>query len=68
MNRISVPVAVTVDVIQTGISMHHDRMHGTTRNTVEHTATVAGGWGGGYGGRIKSIKIRFKIYTQILYE
>jgi hypothetical protein len=46
------PVAIAVDVLQTGVSVYNDGKHGTTRNTVETVASVAGGWGGGYGGNL----------------
>jgi hypothetical protein len=50
INKYLFPIAVTVDCIQTGIALQKDYQTGTTRNTVEKAANVAGTWGGGYFG------------------
>ncbi len=52
VNKVAVPVAIAIDTVQTGIAIYEDIQQGTTRNTVETAATVAGGWAGGYGGKV----------------
>jgi len=49
-NKVLVPVAIAMDVVQGGVAIAEDFDNGTTRNTVETSASIAGGWGGGFAG------------------
>ena len=49
-NKILLPIAIAVDVYQGGKAIVKDVDRGTTRNSVETGARIAGGWGGGFGG------------------
>jgi hypothetical protein len=50
VNKVAIPVALFIDIIQTGLAVREDYKKGTTRNTVETVAGKGGGWLGGYGG------------------
>lgn len=58
VNKYIVPVAITIDTIRTGCSVIRDCKHGTSRNTVETVASIAGGWGMGYAGSCQEKKPR----------
>lgn len=49
-NKVLVPVAIGVNIVQTGFAINEDVERGTSRNTVETLANVGGGWAGGYAG------------------
>jgi len=50
VNKVLIPIAVAVDVAREGRAIYDDFQLGSTRNSVETAATIAGGWSGGFGG------------------
>jgi hypothetical protein len=52
VNKVAIPVALFIDIIQTGLAVREDYKKGTTRNTVETVAGKGGGWLGGCGGAV----------------
>lgn len=74
LNKVATPLAiigVAIDSYRIGSSACEDYEKGSTRNTTKTVATVAGGWGGGYGGVIsgetcfKYSKIRYKTIANL---
>ena len=64
-NKVLLPVAIAVDVVDGGKAIYHDIDRGTSRNTVETGAAIAGGWGGGYGGATCGAAIGSLIFPGI---
>lgn len=54
VSKAVVVAALADDALQMYTSIKEDMAHGTTRNTMEKAANVAGGWAGGLAGRLTS--------------
>lgn len=59
VNKVLLPLAITLDAIRIGRAIQKDRRKKTTKSTVKAASSVAGGWGGGFGG----IRITQRFHT-----
>jgi hypothetical protein len=44
------PIAIAIDTVRIGNAVVKDIKEGNPNNTIKTVSSVAGGWGGGYGG------------------
>ena len=58
-------MAVAFDTYREAKAIYADVQHGTTRNSVETAASIAGGWSGGFGGATTGAYLGTMIFPGI---
>ena len=49
-NKVLLPLAITIDTVRMVNAVRKDIKKGKPKNTIKTASSIAGGWGGGYGG------------------